>query len=50
MRQLTRPVDAGVEGLLTRIVAVVAVGFQEVMTALRERHSALAAVERDEPH
>ncbi len=34
VRQLTRPADAGVEGLLPHIVAVAAVGFQEVVATL----------------
>jgi hypothetical protein len=50
VRQLTRPAHAGVEGLLPRIVAVAAMGFQEVVAACGERQGALAAVQRDEPH
>ena len=34
MRQLTRPTHAAVEGLLAGIVAVAAMGLQQVMTAL----------------
>jgi hypothetical protein len=45
--QLTGPADAGVEGLLSRIVAIPAVGLQEVVTSFRERDGALATVE---PH
>jgi hypothetical protein len=35
---------------LPRIVAVAEVGFQEVVAASGQRHGALAAVQRDEPH
>jgi hypothetical protein len=50
VRQLTRPAHAGVEGLLPRIVAVAAMGFQEVVAMWGQRQDALTAVERDEPH
>jgi hypothetical protein len=50
VRQLTRPADAGVVGLLPRIVAVAAMGFQEVVAVCGQRQDALAVVERDEPH
>ena len=50
VRQLTRPAHAGVEGLLPRIVAVAAMGFQEVVAVCGERQDALAAVQRHEPH
>jgi hypothetical protein len=48
--QLTRPAHAGVEGLLPRIVAVAAMGFQEVVAMSGQGKDALATVERDEPH
>jgi len=48
VRQLTRPAHAGVERLLARIVAVAAMGFQEVMTPFCECQGALAAVQFDE--
>jgi len=48
VRQLTWPVHAGVEGLPVSVVAAAAMGFQEVMTAFRERQGALAAVQFDE--
>ena len=48
VRQLSGPAHAGVEGLLARIVAVAAMGFQEVMTAFCERYGALTAVQFDE--
>ena len=50
VRQLTRPAHAGVEGLLPRIVAVAAMGFEEVVALCGQRQDALATVERDEPH
>jgi hypothetical protein len=50
VRQLPGPAHAGVEGLLPRIVAVAAMGFQEVVAASSESHGVLAAVQRDEPH
>jgi hypothetical protein len=50
VRQLTRPAHAGVEGLRPRVVAVAAVGLQEVVAAVRERHGALAAVQRHRSH
>jgi hypothetical protein len=50
VRQLTRPAHAGVEALLPRIVAVAAVGFQEVVAASSQRQGALVAVQRHEPH
>src|SRR5438445_3348574 len=42
VRQLTRPADTAVEGLLSGIVAAAAMGLQEVMTAFRQRHGAFA--------
>jgi len=50
MRQLTRPVHAGVEGLLPPVVAVAAMGLQQVMAAFRQGDGALAPVDRHEPH
>ena len=50
VRQLTWSAHAGVEGLLPRIVAVAAMGFQEVAAVCGQCQDALAAVERDEPH
>jgi hypothetical protein len=43
VRQLTRPADAGIEPLVARIGTIAAVGFQEVMAALCQRHGTLAA-------
>jgi len=45
VRQLPRSADARVEPLPAGVVAIPAVGFQEVMTAIVERESAVAAVE-----
>jgi hypothetical protein len=45
MLQLTRPAHASVERLLPCIVAVAAVGFQEVVASLGQGYGALAAFE-----
>jgi hypothetical protein len=50
VRQLPRAADAGMEGLLAWIVALAAMGFQEVATTFRERHRARSMLERYEPH